>query len=95
MAEETRNASKSAAFGIVGTCLVTAVVGLAYTLGLLYSIPSPLGISGTLAAVPTNGVAALFVVVTGNNSGLILTNVIVANLFFAGLFPRPARCLIL
>ena len=38
MAEETTNASKSAPRGILYTCLLTAVTGFVYILGLLYAI---------------------------------------------------------
>ena len=37
MAEETKNASKSAPRGIILTCLVTGVTGLLYIGGLLYA----------------------------------------------------------
>jgi amino acid transporter len=37
MAEETKNASSSAPRGIVTTCIVTALTGLVYIIGLLYA----------------------------------------------------------
>lgn len=38
MAEETRNASKSAPMGVVYTCIATTLTGFAYILGLLYAM---------------------------------------------------------
>lgn len=37
MAEETTNASKSAPYGILFTCIATALTGFTYILGLLYT----------------------------------------------------------
>jgi len=37
MAEETKNASSSAPWGIVYTCLASAFTGIIYITGLLYS----------------------------------------------------------
>lgn len=37
MAEETKNASKSAPMGIVYTCLASAFTGIVYIVGLLYA----------------------------------------------------------
>lgn len=84
MAEETTNASKSAPWGIVLTCVMVAVVGFMYILGLLYSIPPSLGVFTSLTTYG-NAASSLFAVAKGNNVGLILTNVLVANLFFAGM----------
>jgi amino acid transporter len=36
MAEETKNATKSAPYGIIFTCLATMITGLIYLVGLLY-----------------------------------------------------------
>lgn len=38
MAEETTGASKSAPKGIVYTCIITAITGLVYILGLLFAL---------------------------------------------------------
>lgn len=38
MAEETTNASKSAPYGILYTCLLCSVIGFIYLLGLLFAI---------------------------------------------------------
>jgi amino acid transporter len=38
MAEETTGASKSAPKGIIYTCIITAIIGFMYILGLLYAI---------------------------------------------------------
>lgn len=38
MAEETHNASQSAPRGILYTCVLTAITGFIYILGLLYAI---------------------------------------------------------
>lgn len=37
MAEETKNASSSAPWGIIYTCLASAITGIIYLTGLLYS----------------------------------------------------------
>jgi amino acid transporter len=83
MAEETRNASRSSALGLLATVLVSAAVGLLYILGIIYSIPRSVGLFSALTTYSAP-VPSLFAIVTGNNVGLILTNVIIANLFFAG-----------
>ena len=88
MAEETRNASTSSSWGLVATTVVTSIVGLMYILGLLYSIPPKVGIFTALTMYGGAGGAAnaasLYAVATGNRTGLMLTNVLIANLFFAG-----------
>ena len=58
------------------------MVGFTYILGLLYSIPPSLG-EFTALTTYSNAAASLFAVAKGNNVGLILTNVLVVNLFFA------------
>ncbi|CAF1516919.1 unnamed protein product [Didymodactylos carnosus] len=40
LAEETRGAGKAAPKGIVGTCVISACIGFAYLLGLLFAIPN-------------------------------------------------------
>lgn len=47
MAEETKDASKSAAWGIVYTCISVAILGFVYILGLAYSTTSSMGMSYT------------------------------------------------
>jgi hypothetical protein len=88
MAEETRNASSSSPWGLVATTVTTSLVGLLYILGLLYSVPAEIGLFTTLTAYGGAGGAAnaasLYAVATGNRVGLMLTNVLIANLFFAG-----------
>ena len=84
MAEETRNASRSSALGLVATVVTSAVVGLLYILGCIYSIPRSVGLFTSLTTY-SSPLSSLFAVVGGNYTGLILTNVIIANLFFAGM----------
>ena len=45
MAEETTNSSRSAAFGLYGTCILVAATGFTYILGMLYATPSIMGMS--------------------------------------------------
>jgi len=54
MAEETRNARRTAPMGLMATVLATGAVGLILTVGLLYAIPPELGIAG----ISTSGVIA-------------------------------------
>jgi hypothetical protein len=88
MAEETRNASTSSPWGLIATTVTTSLVGLLYILGLLYAVPAEIGLFTTLTAYGGAGGAAnaasLYAVATGNRVGLMLTNVLIANLFFAG-----------
>ena len=84
MAEETRNASLSSALGLLATTVVTALVGLLYILGCIYSIPKRLGVFMSLTAYGS-ALPSLFCVVCGNRVGLILTNVVTTTLFFAGM----------
>ena len=84
MAEETRNASLSSALGLLATTVVTAMTGLLYILGCIYSIPKRLGLFMSLTAYAAP-LPSLFCVVCGNRVGLILTNVVIATLFFAGM----------
>ena len=84
MAEETVNASVSSSRGLIYTTVASALTGLLYILGFLYSIPTEVGIFTSLKTYST-AIPSLFAVATGNKVGLILTNVLVANLFVAGM----------
>ena len=84
MAEETRSASKSSPLGLIATTIVTALTGLLYILGLLYAIPRELGLFTSLTTYP-NAASSIYAVATGNKVGLILTDILVVNLFFAGM----------
>jgi len=84
MAEETRNASRSSALGLLATVTISAVTGMLYILGLIYSIPNSVGVYTSLSIYGGAPIASLFSTVTGNKVGLMLTNIIIANLFFAG-----------
>jgi len=84
MAEETRNASNSSPWGLIATTVMTALTGLLYILGLLYAIPRELGVF-TSTSIYSNAASSIFSAATGNKMGLILTNILVVNLFFAGM----------
>jgi amino acid transporter len=84
MAEETTNASVSSAHGLIYTTTASALTGLLYILGCLYAIPAKVGIFTALHTYDVS-ISSLYAVATGNKVGLILTNVLVANLFVAGM----------
>ena len=97
MAEETRNARTASAYGLILTCVSTAVIGMLFTLGLLYAIPPSLGVGTVLgtsdaalslpanSVVPANAAFAVFVIACGNRMGAALANLAIVNFFFAGM----------
>ncbi|CAF1095656.1 unnamed protein product [Rotaria sordida] len=87
LAEETQNASLAAPRGIIGTCVIGAVVGAAYLLALLFAIPDMalfmennnddnsslnLAVAAYKLAVPRGG-------------ALALTILLVVNVYFGGM----------
>ncbi len=82
MAEETRNASKSAPLGLVATSVMVAIVGFMYTLGLLFATPD----------LEQDDVVALYGLSCGLKGGLTLAALLVINQFFAGMSSLTGLC---
>ena len=60
LAEETRGARRSAPIGIVLTCIISAVVGFWYLLGILYNLPPRLSSSTSSSSVSSTDAAPTF-----------------------------------
>ncbi|CDW88429.1 apc amino acid permease [Stylonychia lemnae] len=89
MAEETKNASSSAPWGIVYTCLASAFTGIIYITGLLYSCQNYIQeiLDGNSDQAVVNIYALAFTDSNGHvklAGSLILTVMLIINLFFAG-----------
>lgn len=80
MAEETRNASKAAPWGLVSTTITVALVGFLYTLGLLYATTPD-----NYSNLEIMGVPGVFVAAAGQWGGLAMTIIYLVNIFFAGM----------
>jgi amino acid transporter len=78
MAEETKNASTAAPWGIVTTVLMVAVVGFVYILGLLFS-------TRDVDDVIEYGIVHVYTAACGLKGGLFLAGLLIMNLFFAGM----------
>jgi len=81
IAEETQGARRAAPRGIVMCCVIGAVVGFIYIIGLLFACPDADTILGGNSSSPVVNVYAL---ATGVKGGLGLTSLLIINLFFAG-----------
>eukprot|EP00455_Lapot_gusevi_P044400 TRINITY_DN553_c0_g2_i6.p1 TRINITY_DN553_c0_g2~~TRINITY_DN553_c0_g2_i6.p1 ORF type:complete len:382 (+),score=64.56 TRINITY_DN553_c0_g2_i6:133-1278(+) len=81
MAEETHNSRSSAPWGIVATCISTALTGIVYILGLLFAAPN----LDDITADPNSlSVVNIYRQCAGKGGGLVLTSFLITNLFFAG-----------
>ena len=90
MAEETKNAAKSAPRGIILTCVVTGVTGLLYIGGLLYACQNQ--IDKYFEGESDYPVVNLFVAAFTSEDGktyrkagaVAMTSMLIVNIFFAG-----------
>jgi len=90
MAEETKNASKSAPRGIILTCVVTGLTGLLYITGLLYACQDKIDIY--FEGESDYPIVNLFVTAFTSADGLTykkagavaMTSLLIINIFFAG-----------
>lgn len=81
MAEETKGSRTAASNGIINTCLLTGLVGLAYLITLLFATTSiDDAVNGTTSVAAVN----VFLLAGGNTFGNFLTWLLIINLFFAG-----------
>ncbi|CAF3690021.1 unnamed protein product [Rotaria sp. Silwood1] len=87
LAEETRNASRSAPRGIMGTCLIGALVGAAYLLALLFAIPDiPSFVEKNSGENSTiNFAVATYQLAVPHPGALALTILLILNIYFAGI----------
>lgn len=90
MAEETTKASESAPKGILYTCILTAVTGFVYILGLLYAIQDNIAFI-TSDQASDQAVVSVFYLAFTNSEGvtnkagvLAMTTLLLINCFFAG-----------
>jgi hypothetical protein len=70
---------QSTPWGIVYTCIATAIMGFVYLLGLLYST---VDVAAALAA--DNAAIAAYVNACGKRVGHVLANLLISNFFLAG-----------
>ena len=81
MAEETKGSRTAASNGIINTCLLTGLVGLAYLITLLFATTNiDDAVNGTTSVAAVN----VFLIAGGNSFGNFLTWLLIINLFFAG-----------
>jgi len=85
IAEETMGARVAAPRGILGCCLVAAVLGFIYIVGLLFATPMCNSFEGEPLSNCTGSITSVYSLGGINTpQGLALTGLLVVNLFFAG-----------
>ncbi|CAF4847589.1 unnamed protein product [Rotaria sp. Silwood1] len=87
LAEETRDASRAAPKGIVGTCICSAITGFAYLLALLFAIPDVSSfVDNNSGDNSTQNLAvATYQLAVPQKGALALTILLILNLYFAGM----------
>ncbi|CAF3610081.1 unnamed protein product [Rotaria sp. Silwood1] len=87
LAEETRDASRAAPKGIVGTCICSAITDFAYLLALLFAIPDVSSfVDNNSGDNSTQNLAvATYQLAVPQKGALALTILLILNLYFAGM----------
>ncbi|CAF0892591.1 unnamed protein product [Adineta steineri] len=87
LAEETRGAGRAAPKGIVGTCICSALVGIAYILALLFAIPDveTFVTNNSGDDAPPSLVVATYQIAAPGAAAMALTILLIINLYFAGM----------